>query len=433
MSINNAVADLGKKLYLKLIKEKELKNYLKNMFKSNYDSIIEAFLRTLANFNLLKPFSKLYKPIKANKPIVCYGAVRGLSYRGNPKYLFLYAIKNKNTYDYWFTRSRKVYDTLKKSGLPVVFSYSFKAIKILRSAHTVFCDNGFRVDFLPIFFSPKSLLVQTWHGRILFKTIKAGFIFTKMSHISNMAWKDIIVSGMEKCSYIISPAKFTNPWILHGFDVKPEQILNTGYPRDDIFFEDTQELQLITRKICKIPKKSKRLILFAPTHRPPWMKSKFPFTESELKKLDDYLEETNSLLLFKDHFLGSLSAFNNMRNSLRINTIIDTQELLLICDVLITDYSSIYFSFILFNKPIILFAYDWYEYCYERGSYVKYEDLKDYAFGSIPKTGTELIEKIKNIDIWFPKAKDKMNKIKDRFYDHQDGKSSKRIFGYLNL
>jgi len=413
MLINNIIVNLGKKLYFKLIKEKELKKYIINLFKSDYNSIIESFLRVLANFNLLKPFSKLYNPIKANKPIICYGAVRGLSYRGNPKYLFLYALKNKNTYDYWFTRSRRVYDKLKRNGLPVVYSYSLKAIKILRSAHTIFCDNGFRVDFLPIFFSPKSLLVQTWHGRILFK------IF--------------IGSQMEKYSYIISPAKFTNSYLIKAFQVKTEEILNTGYPRDDIFFEDTKKLQVKTRKRCKIPKKYKRLILFAPTHRPPLMKSKFPFTESEIKKFDDYLEETNSLLLFKDHFLGHLSAFNNMRNSLRIYTIIDTQELLLISDVLITDYSSIYFSFILTNKPIILFAYDWHEYCYERGSYVKYEELKDYAFGSIPKTGTELIEKIKNIDIWFPKSKDKMSEIKDRFFDFQDGNSSERVFDQLGL
>ena len=135
MLINNGIVNLGKKLYFKLIKEKELKNYLKYLFKSNYDSIIESFLRILANLNLLKPFSKLYNPIKANKPIICYGAMRGSVYRGNPKYLFLYAIENKNTYDYWFTGSRKVYDKLKKSGLPVVFSYSLRAIKILSKKH----------------------------------------------------------------------------------------------------------------------------------------------------------------------------------------------------------------------------------------------------------------------------------------------------------
>ena len=86
-----------------------------------------------------------------------------------------------------------------------------------------------------------------------------------------------------------------------------------------------------------------------------------------------------------------------------------------------------------FENIIILFEYDWHEYCYDRRSYVKYEELKDYAFGSIPKTGTELIEKIKNINIWFPKSKDKMSKIKDRFFDFQDGKSSKRVFDQLKL
>ena len=98
----------------------------------------------------------------------------------------------------------------------------------------------------------------------------------------------------------------------------------------------------------------------------------------------------------------------------------DVGELVQICDLLITDYSSICMDFVLLEKPCLFYAFDLEEYERERSFFFNYED---YVPGRTAKTFDELLDMIASGDF----GKDRQEKFKNFNFDILDGKSAERI------
>ncbi|MEH7724969.1 CDP-glycerol glycerophosphotransferase family protein, partial [Bacillus altitudinis] len=101
-------------------------------------------------------------------------------------------------------------------------------------------------------------------------------------------------------------------------------------------------------------------------------------------------------------------------------------ELLLIADVLITDYSSVCFEFALLQKPMIFFSYDVDEYIRTRDFYYEY-----FSFipGPLARTCRELVSIVKNNQYEF----EKLDSFVQYFFDELDGQSSKRVVDAIFL
>jgi CDP-glycerol glycerophosphotransferase len=108
----------------------------------------------------------------------------------------------------------------------------------------------------------------------------------------------------------------------------------------------------------------------------------------------------------------------------------DVQELLLISDLLITDYSSVIFDYLLRMKPILIFAYDYEEYLKKTGMYY---NLQKIAPGPILYNADELINAIKNIEEVDVEYSKKRKEIRDKFNKYLDGKSAERILNYFKI
>ena len=108
---------------------------------------------------------------------------------------------------------------------------------------------------------------------------------------------------------------------------------------------------------------------------------------------------------------------------------IDMQELIIISDLLITDYSTVYFDFILVKKPVILFSYDLDEYIKYPNIYFTLEDI---AVGPIVKNGKELITGLKTLSNWLPHSKKRIEEIRNKYWDYHNGKSCERFFNLLS-
>ena len=110
---------------------------------------------------------------------------------------------------------------------------------------------------------------------------------------------------------------------------------------------------------------------------------------------------------------------------------LDPQELLLASDVLIFDYSSIMFDFILTgNKPVISFPYDLEFYKEERGLY--YDYLK-FIPAPIVDTIPDLIYHLKTVKNWSPKYEERRRDVCKLVNTFNDGNSSKRVAEFLDL
>ncbi len=394
--------------------EFDFKIFLKNSINREKNSIIEILIKFLHYQSLLKIFSNFFFS-SVDKNIVCFGAHNGVAFLDNPKYLFLYLNSNSNYKCYWFTSSREVFNGLKKKGYSVVYNFSLKAIKILKKAGYIISSSKLDLDFLPISFSKETIIVFTWHGH-QFKKIIADF--------SGHSPEEV-----KYYDYLISPSKNINKYLISAFQIDPKKIIITGLPRNDILFQSDEKLINKIKNKYEISKKYKKIILFAPT----WRQKKFvkiPLKKEEINEIIKFLEDKNFLLIYKPHIIDNTVLFENSKNVIVIDKSEEPQELIIISDMLITDYSTIYFDFILIQKPAILFPYDFEEYVKYRGIY---HNLEDIAVGPIVKTGKELINALKTLLDWLPTCERRILEVRDKYWDYHNGKSCERFFKKINL
>jgi len=402
------------KFFLERFLPYEKNTLVTEIFSIRFNSLIETIIKFLDFIKLLKSFSKIVS-FPVNEKTICFGSMMGKEFIDNPKYLFLYLISNTNYNCYWFTSSKELYKCLKNKGYDVIYNYSLKAIKILRSAKFIITAWGLEADFLPISFSKKSVIVQTWHGSQFKKLIAdIGFPLEEVNMYENY--------------YLISPSKNVNKFLISAFQINPNKIILTGFPRNDILYKADENFKKLIKRKYNISEEFAKIILYAPTFREHDLTAKFPLSNEDLNELDKFLRESNTLLINKSHFWNKDVSFGSFKNRLTINKFVDTQELIIISDMLITDYSTIFFDFVLMKKPAILFPYDLEEYLRYPGIY---HNLKDIAVGPVVKTGKELIKALKTKSDWIPNFREKNIKVRNEFWDFQDGKSCERLYKKL--
>lgn len=102
----------------------------------------------------------------------------------------------------------------------------------------------------------------------------------------------------------------------------------------------------------------------------------------------------------------------------------DINDLLIVSDILVTDYSSVIFDYVLLDKPVVYFTYDLEEYENDRGLYYPFND---YVYGSVAKNSLELATSIKEAKM---KRKER-KEFKDKFMSSCDGNSTKKTYEFI--
>src|SRR5699024_764103 len=159
-----------------------------------------------------------------------------------------------------------------------------------------------------------------------------------------------------------------------GFGISDQQILRTGEPRTDFFIDALSKEEVDNTLDFLFPIiNEKKVILSAPTYRDNELNE--TDMKTDIENMNTQLREDHILFL-RLHPAVTVEVKNtypdfiyNVSNEYNIN------HLLLITDILITDYSSIPFEFSLLNKPMVFFAYDIDEYADTRGFWDNYESL----------------------------------------------------------
>lgn len=362
-----------------------------------------------------------------------FGSGKGLLFKGNPKYLYLYIIRNKVPCEInWITADENIYYKLNKGGMPVVKFFSLKGFwGILRSEYLIAEMTSMDVYYISRFWGNFNL-IQTWHGTPLKKIWSHMAKDKKGIMKSKLLLKIIPFKILKKyrvfssCRYkmIISPSIEVSNVLISASLNKNVKI--TGYPRNDVFFNKNLIFENYDKKFnLNIYKK---IILYCPTFRDECDVVK-PFSDNFLKRLNLYLKKSSYLFLVKKHpYEINIEISKGLSNIIDIsNKAKEIQELLIYADILITDYSSVFFDFVLLDKPIIYYSYDYNEYLKKcRGMY--YDYYREIP-GPFAKKEEELIELIKSVDIWFNNKEYQLRykKFKDKFNYYQDGKSCKRL------
>ncbi|HAS91420.1 MAG TPA: hypothetical protein DCS12_03975 [Clostridiales bacterium] len=326
---------------------------------------------------------------KTNK-IVVIGGWFGERFADNSKHFFLNAHANKKALNInkvvWITRDKNIYKELKKNKFIVYMAWSLLGIWYhFRAKNHIIDQSPF--DINP-FFSIRSRRVNLWHGFPLKRIgtyMKNSKIKPKYKSIKWYLRKISVVGCWYDC-YVLTTSEFSSKIIGRAFDVSEERTIISGYPRNYIALSD-DPLNYIPHNehyhyemVRSFKESGYRIIGYFPTFRD--KKETLIFGTDQYNEILSFLDLCENLkikVIGKFHFAGkndrcikeidAHKAFLNLPSDNDLYTFIEQ------IDLLITDYSSIYFDFLLYNKPIIFFPYDLKYYIEEdRGMIFKYDE-----------------------------------------------------------
>jgi CDP-glycerol glycerophosphotransferase len=330
-------------------------------------------------------------PIDRNK--IVFSSYAGKQYSDNPRLIseFLYN-SDIDVKIVWLLRDAKN----QKQKLPV--SVKVVEYESLRAAFELFTAKVW-VDNIrkPLNVSKRkcTYYIQTWHGTPL-KLIEmdAGDKLSLRYH--RYAAKD-----SQNINMLISGNRYSTQIFRRAF-LYQDEIYECGTPRNDILVNNTEIGENFK---LRNNYKGKKIILFAPTFRNDDDKNGIHQLNllNPQKIIEIFRDKFNSECIILTRFHPNVADKINFQDlSPSISEFVfdgskypDIQEILCATDVLITDYSSIFFDYSLLRRPILLFTPDEKDYIEERGFYTNLADLPLLKFN----TSEEMIKGLCNYDL----------------------------------
>ncbi|UOB21210.1 CDP-glycerol glycerophosphotransferase family protein [Macrococcus armenti] len=382
---------------------------------------------------IIKDYSKLsysiYETKTVHLPIIkntfVFESFNGRGYSDNPKYIYEYLYKTYPEYQYiWIVNDLNI-------------SIPGPATKIKRLSKEYY-DAYARSEFwisntrLPSNLKkrPGQTYIQTWHGTPL-KKLVLDMESVKLPNTTTLEYKLKFLKESERWDYLISPNDYSTEIFTRCFNVPKSKILTTGYPRNEMLQKRKDDKIYCGNLKGKLKiDYDKKVILYAPTWRDTDYNDEGNYAFKLQLDLDAFLKQTNenTVLLLRLHYLiAEKIELPDHPRIINVSDFDDIADLYLISDLLITDYSSVFFDFSILNRPIIFFSYDLDLYKDElRGFYLDYyNDLP----GPICKTNEGLFKTINQLLIKYDGL------YNESFYKklnkYEDGCSSKKITNYI--
>ncbi len=328
-------------------------------------------------------------------------------------------VENQDEYDIVTisTRALKL-DTssigaLVSSCLKAADFFTLKA-KALATSKYVFLNDNF-MPMASLNFSPEAVVTQLWHAEGAFK--KFGLSAPLTDEVARREKK-----CSEKLTYVVCSSKNVAPIYAEAFGVDESKVLPLGAPRIDALLAE-KDIDGLRKEFDKLhPEcRNKKLILYAPTFR--------DASQANQKLLDNLNMDLFSRELGNEYCLlvklhPQINAGVSISGTVNVTEGHDIGDLTLICDMLITDYSSACMDFALLSKPCVFFAFDLEEYKKERSFYFDYES---YVPGAVARNFSEVVDAIKN-----PRNdEEKLRRFRDFNFVYIDCNNTERIFGFI--
>lgn len=319
-------------------------------------------------------FKKIYRgnfyyffwvyPVKKNKIVI--SNYYGKGYGDNSKYIVENILERNLDFEIVWLIDNNIVTNIPIQVRQVKYR-SFTALFELATAK-FWIDNCRKIYFPPK--RREQYYIQTWHGNFPLKRIEKD--------AENSLGEDYIYTAKQDsviCDYFISNSAFMTNLYKSSFWFFGS-ILELGSPRNDVFFKDSL---LIRKKVLEYfnLNLNSKILLYAPTFR-------------KVKNISVFIDEFNSLKMALQKKFGSewiilvrlhpndadiYHIYQNKGEVINASNYPDMQELLLVSDALITDYSSSMFDYILSKKPCFLYMSDLNEYTNDRNFYFDLDDI----------------------------------------------------------
>ncbi|MED2836103.1 teichoic acid biosynthesis protein F [Bacillus wiedmannii] len=373
-------------------------------------------------------YQEIYRTILVKLPMnektIVFESFAGKSYSCNPRYIYEYLVNTNKDFNYvWIFNEldKDIFGDAKK-----VKRFSWKYYYYLATSKYWVTNTRMPNNLSK---RKETIYLQTWHGTPL-KRLAADMKKVYMPGTTTEKYKKNFYNESRNWDYLVSPNQYSTEIFKRAFKYDQE-ILEFGYPRNDILCENDRGRKENANRIkdrIGIPK-DKKVILYAPTWRDDefYEKGKYRFElklnlkEMQEKFGDQYVIALRMHYLVADHvniegmekFVYELSKYD------------DIAELYLISDILITDYSSVFFDYANLRRPILFFTYDISKYrSILRGFYM---DFEKEAPGPLLETSDQVINAISNIESIEIEYKEAFNRFYNKFCHLDNGMAAKRI------
>lgn len=323
-------------------------------------------------------------PVKRNK--VVFQSYYGRGYGDNPKYIADALIEAGEPIDYvWVVNGPGDYK------LPACFrTVQFRSFRYIYEMSTarVWVDNSRKEYCMK---KRNQYYMQTWHGSLGLKKSE-NMVPDKLSKkYIQMATRDA-----EQCDVMISNCDTLTSEYREFFWYPEGEIIQKGLPRNDRLLTYTAADVDRIKSELQIDGKYK-LFLYAPTFRADHDLSAYDIDYRRCKQvLEKKFGGEWKILLRLHPNVFKLSDNISFDPDVVVNASYysDMQELYMIADMLVTDYSSVIFDFLLLERPSMLYASDIAKYREERDYFFEFSELPF----SLCETNDELETEILNFD-----------------------------------
>ncbi|KAF0369892.1 CDP-glycerol--glycerophosphate glycerophosphotransferase [Pediococcus acidilactici] len=313
-------------------------------------------IRTLIKKVAISVLYPIFSAFPIKKDRIFINSNNGKVFSGNAKAIFEYLQEYKpGDYNFIIVSNKK--SLFKDVNVKIVKYMSLKYLFYICTSKYWIADINM---YSGIKKRPGQIYLQTWHGTPLKKI--GNDIIDNSRQSEKREW----ARDAQQWDYFISNGNISDKNYYSAFQLTNTKILDYGLPRNDKL-EHSVERSKKFRSQYNVG--DRKIILYAPTYRDDGSAINFDFNEFAKKLGHEYF------IIVNFHRLYSNSDISGNKD-VYVNTTMTIEECMSISDILITDYSSVFFDFSMLSKPMIFYAYDFDKYMNKnRGMYYNYKDF----------------------------------------------------------
>ncbi|NHC42576.1 GW domain-containing glycosaminoglycan-binding protein [Bacillus sp. MM2020_1] len=384
-----------------------------------------------ANHRRSYQYRKYYEKLNVLNHTIFYESRDGKSVTDSPYAIFKYLLDNPEYKDFqhiWSISNPNELESVlvnykKLKNVRFVKRNSKEYLKCLATSKYLINNSTFQPFFIP---KAEQVYINTWHGTPL-KSM--GFDIP-----GNPAHSQNVLRNFLSADYLLSPNEHTTKMFLNSYKLDGlynGEIIQEGYPRIDLTYQtDSEVFKTSLAGLGLSIDKNKQTLLYAPTWKGTHVsKAKNDMFQiiSEMAYLRNKVGNDYNLLIKVHPFLYDQAKKFSEINDMLIPDFVDTNELLSVVDLLITDYSSIFFDYLVTNKPILFYIWDYDDYREERGMYLSEDELPGPTLFTIEEVGAA----VHNISKISENFRPVYQAAKNKFTKHDDGNVTARIVQYV--
>lgn len=404
----------------------KISGFILNQAKRKYKFIEQPVRSKLKSKYVAKTtkYANFYKKNEVKDYQVLYQARDGKSMTDSPYAVFKYLLQDKR---YKKLEHIWVVDSQKKQKEYTKKYKSLKHVRFIVKESDEYLDALTTAKYIinnstfPAYFTkkPNQVYVNTWHGT----PIKAMGLDVE----DNLVGSQNIIKNFLSSDILISPNPHTTEVFKRAFSLKGlynGDLAEIGYPRIDLTLNSDKKAVHKRLKQSGLKLKKKKTLLFAPTWRGTNVNQPEDSVADVYEMVQQLEKQTDYQVIVKVHpFVYRTALKYKELKPYLVPDAFDTNELLGAVDLLVTDYSSIFFDYLVTDQPIVFYAPDYEDYHSDRGLYIETDLLPGPSVYNVE----DLVSAVNAAEDNEAVYRDKYARFKSLYVPYEDGKVTQRL------